>query len=162
MPLHILLLNGPNLNLLGTREPHIYGVHTLRDVENLATTRAAAHDCTLESFQSNHEGLLVDHIQAARGYGANGAQVKQLADAIIINPGAFTHTSVALRDALCGVAVPFVEVHISNIHAREEWRNKSYLSDKAVAVVAGMGVFGYEAAVEFVARTVKPADQAHL
>lgn len=138
----ILLINGPNLNLLGTREPHIYGHTTLSDVEALSSSLASTHNLTLTSFQSNHEGAIVDAIHAARGK----------TDYIIINPGGLTHTSVVLRDALGGVAIPYVEVHISNVHAREEFRHKSFLSDKAVAVVCGMGTFGYEAAVQFVAR----------
>jgi 3-dehydroquinate dehydratase-2 len=136
----ILLLNGPNLNLLGTREPQIYGSTTLSDVETAATSQASSAGATLLTFQTNHEGLLIDRIQAARNEGV---------DAIVINPAAFTHYSIGLRDALLAVNIPFVEVHISNIHAREEWRNKSWLSDKAVAVICGLGVFGYKAAVEY-------------
>jgi 3-dehydroquinate dehydratase-2 len=141
----ILVLNGPNLNLLGTREPQIYGSTTLADIIATLQTRASPLDATIESFQSNHEGAIVDRIHDARGK----------IDAIIINPGAFTHTSVALRDALSGVAIPFVEVHISNVHAREEFRKHSYLSDKAVGVICGLGVYGYEAALEFVVGHVK-------
>ncbi|KAH0600373.1 hypothetical protein MHUMG1_01369 [Metarhizium humberi] len=141
----ILLLNGPNLNLLGTREPQTYGSTTLSDIIATLTTQASSLSSTIESFQSNHEGALVDRIHQARGD----------IDAIIINPGAFTHTSVAIRDALSGVDIPFVEVHISNVHAREEFRRHSYLSDKAVGVVCGLGVYGYEAALEFVVRHVK-------
>lgn len=141
----ILLLNGPNLNLLGTREPQTYGSTTLSDIIATLTTQASSLSSTIESFQSNHEGALVDRIHQARGD----------IDAIIINPGAFTHTSVAIRDALSGVDIPFVEVHISNVHAREEFRRHSYLSDKAVGVICGLGVYGYEAALEFVVRHVK-------
>jgi 3-dehydroquinate dehydratase-2 len=137
----ILLLNGPNLNLLGTREPHIYGHETLSDVTSSAVSQASASGSTLLHFQTNHEGILIDRIHQAR---------EEKVDAIIINPAAFTHQSVALRDALGGVAIPFVEVHISNVHAREEFRHKSYLSDKAVGVICGLGTFGYKAAIEFV------------
>lgn len=138
----ILLINGPNLNLLGTREPHIYGSTTLADVESTSTAYAASLGASLQTFQSNHEGAIVDRIQAAAKEGVDG---------IVINPGALTHTSVAIRDALSGVAIPFIELHVSNVHAREEWRRHSYLSDKAVAVIAGMGVYGYRVAVEHVA-----------
>ncbi|KAL1983809.1 hypothetical protein VTN96DRAFT_9895 [Rasamsonia emersonii] len=137
----ILLINGPNLNLLGTREPHIYGHTTLADVEESAKQHAASLGATLETFQSNHEGAIIDRIQAARGH----------VDGIIINPGGFTHTSVAIRDALLGVDIPFVELHISNIHAREQFRHHSYFSDKAAAVIMGLGVYGYKVAVEHVA-----------
>lgn len=158
MTRRILLLNGPNLNLLGTREPHIYGATTLADVEAQLHSQSAALDITLETFQSNHEGALVDRIQAAAGFGPEATtfnKQQQKVDAIIINPGAYTHTSVAIRDALAGVAIPFVEVHVSNVHAREEFRRHSYLSDKAAAVIAGLGVFGYEAALQFVAKHLK-------
>lgn len=141
----ILLINGPNLNLLGTREPHIYGSTTLSDVEALCTTLASTHNLTLTHFQSNHEGAIIDAIHAARGKAAW----------IVINPGGLTHTSVSLRDALGGVAIPYVEVHISNVHAREEFRHKSFLSDKAVAVICGLGTFGYEAAIQFVVRKLE-------
>ncbi|OWW19040.1 type II 3-dehydroquinate dehydratase [Noviherbaspirillum denitrificans] len=136
----ILLVNGPNLNLLGTREPEVYGSTTLADVEQAATAQAAAASAAIACFQSNHEGALIDRIQAARHEGV---------DAIVINPGGLTHTSVALRDALAGVAIPFVEVHISNIHKREEFRHHSYLSGIAVGVICGLGVDGYRAAIEF-------------
>lgn len=136
----ILLVNGPNLNLLGTREPEVYGSTTLADVEQAATAQVAAAGAALACFQSNHEGALIDRIQAA---GTEGV------DAIVINPGGLTHTSVALRDALAGVAIPFVEVHISNIHKRESFRHHSYLSGIAVGVICGLGVDGYRAAIEF-------------
>ncbi|GAM82337.1 hypothetical protein ANO11243_003160 [Dothideomycetidae sp. 11243] len=139
----LLLINGPNLNLLGTREPHIYGSETLQDVEDAATSQGQTLGMTVASFQSNHEGAIIDRIHEARG---------QKVAFIVINPGAFTHTSVAIRDALSGVAIPFVEVHISNVHAREEFRHKSFLSDKAVAVICGLGTYGYTAAIEFAAR----------
>lgn len=141
MPKSILLINGPNLNLLGTREPHLYGSDTLVDVESAAKRQTERLDITLHAFQSNHEGAIIDRIHEARGN----------CQFIIINPGGLTHTSVALRDALLGVQIPFVEVHVSNIHAREPWRSHSYLSDKAVGVICGLGVFGYTAAIDFAA-----------
>lgn len=140
MAKNLLLLNGPNLNLLGIREPEVYGSTTLADIEAAAKAQAASAQAVLTSFQSNHEGALIDRIHAARN---------EKIDAIIINPGALTHTSVALRDALAGVAIPFVEVHISNIHKREPFRHKSFLSDIAVGVICGLGTEGYGAAVEF-------------
>ena len=124
MAKHLLLLNGPNLNLLGTREPEVYGSTTLADIEQRASLQASKAGATLNSFQSNHEGALIDRIHAARQEGV---------DAIVINPGGLTHTSVALRDALAGVAIPFVEVHISNVHQRESFRHHSYLSGIAKA-----------------------------
>ena len=137
----ILLLNGPNLNLLGTREPLVYGHETLADVEamlkQVGATRGAAVDC----FQSNHEGALIDRIHAARLDGTR---------AIVVNPGGLTHTSVALRDALAGVAIPFVEVHVSNVHAREPFRHRSYLSPIAAGVIVGFGVAGYTMALNAV------------
>lgn len=140
MAKHILLVNGPNLNLLGTREPEVYGSTTLADIEQVAKAQAATAGAVLASFQSNHEGALIDRIHAAKGEGV---------DAIVINPGGLTHTSVALRDALAGVAIPFVEVHISNVHQRESFRHHSYLSGIAVGVICGLGVEGYRAAIEF-------------
>ena len=158
MASHILLINGPNLNLLGKREPHIYGSTTLADVEANARTQVSSLGLTLSTFQSNHEGAIVDRIQAAAGWGPHATakdESEPKPSAIIINPGALTHTSVAVRDALLAVDIPFVEVHVSNVHAREPFRKHSYLSDKAVAVVCGMGGCGYSAAVEFVARDFK-------
>ncbi|MCJ1324336.1 Catabolic 3-dehydroquinase 2 [Thelotrema lepadinum] len=141
----ILLLNGPNLNLLGTREPNIYGRTTLADVEAQAAEQAQRHGVRLEAFQSNHEGVLIDRIHAGReGQGR--------VDAIVVNAGALTHTSVGLRDALAGVAIPFVEVHVSNVYRREPFRHHSYLSDKAEAVVVGLGVHGYAVAIDHLVR----------
>ena len=145
----ILLLNGPNLNLLGTREPHIYGHTTLSDIETSCKAHAASMNATLDAFQSNHEGALIDRIQAARGN----------VDGIIINPGGFTHTSVAIRDALLGVGIPFVELHVSNVHAREEWRHHSFFSDKAAGIIDGLGVFGYRVAVEHVVLNFKGREE---
>lgn len=136
----VLLLNGPNLNLLGTREPHIYGADTLADVEQRFKEEALSLGAEAEAFQSNHEGALIDRIHAARMDGTK---------AIVINPGGLTHTSVALRDALSGVALPVVEVHISNVHRREEFRHHSYISGIADGVIAGLGVQGYGAALRF-------------
>lgn len=218
MATRVLLINGPNLNLLGTREPQIYGSTTLADVISTAESQSKSLGVTLESFQSNHEGAIVDRIQEAAGFGPNGDRNKEgKVSAIIINPGAYTHTSVAyvgpfsftfdfiylsiiscgtpysvpvcppplfktplhcqetspeyldsalpnihmtdmhtsIRDALLGVEIPFVEVHVSNVHAREAWRKHSYFSDKATAVIAGLGVYGYQAALEFVAKHLK-------
>lgn len=140
MAKNILLLNGPNLNLLGTREPGVYGTTTLADVERGAVAQAQAAGATVSCLQSNHEGELIDRIHAARTEGI---------DAIVINPGGLTHTSVALRDALAGVAIPFVEIHISNIYKREAFRHHSYLSDIAAGVICGLGVEGYSAAIAF-------------
>jgi len=140
MATKLLLLNGPNLNLLGSREPLVYGATTLAEVELAAKAQAEAAGASLDSFQSNHEGVLIDRIHAARDAGVN---------AIIINPGGLTHTSVSLRDALAGVAIPFVEVHISNIHKRESFRHQSYLSALAAGVICGLGIDGYRMAIEF-------------
>ncbi|WP_296412100.1 type II 3-dehydroquinate dehydratase [Zoogloea sp.] len=136
----ILVLHGPNLNLLGRREPGIYGLTTLADIHAAMESRAKVDGVLLESFQSNHEGELIDRVQAA---GTEGV------DFIIINPAAYTHTSVGIRDALSGVDIPFVEVHLSNIHAREPFRHHSYFSDKAVGVICGLGAQGYQLALEF-------------
>jgi 3-dehydroquinate dehydratase-2 len=135
----LLLINGPNLNLLGEREPERYGPATLAEVERRAGALAARRGHELAFFQSNAEGALVDRVQAAR---------RERVDFIVINPGAYTHTSIALRDAFLGVAIPFIEVHISNVHAREPFRRDSYLSDIAVGVITGLGVKGYELAIE--------------
>lgn len=138
---NILVLNGPNLNMLGTREPEKYGTATLADVERLAVEAGAAHGLAVECFQSNHEGALVDAIHAARGK----------AIGIVLNAGAYTHTSVAIRDAISAVQIPTVEVHITNVHAREPFRHTSYLSDISKAVIAGAGVLGYRFAVDYLA-----------
>ncbi|HEY0774556.1 MAG TPA: type II 3-dehydroquinate dehydratase [Nocardioidaceae bacterium] len=140
----LLLANGPNLNLLGTREPALYGTETLADVERLVTDRAAELGFEVHAVQSNHEGVLIDEIHAARGTCAG----------IVVNPGGLSHTSVSLRDALTATELPVVEVHISNIHAREEFRHHSYVSGVAAAVVCGAGVHGYTFAVEHLARLV--------
>ena len=145
--MNILIINGPNLNLLGLREPNIYGAKTLSDINKHLDQIAIQLNITIAHFQSNHEGAIVDKIHEARNN----------VDYIIINAGALTHTSVAIRDALIGVAIPFVEVHISNVHARESFRHHSYLSDKAVGVIVGLGTFGYQAALQFVARQAKAA-----
>ena len=135
----ILVIQGPNLNLLGTREPDVYGKTTLEDIHQKLGELAKAQSVDLNTFQSNHEGELIDRIQKAKQDGI---------DFIIINPGAFTHTSVALRDALIGVAIPFTEVHLSNIYQREEFRKHSYLSDIATGVICGLGAIGYELALQ--------------
>ncbi|CDS02200.1 probable 3-dehydroquinate dehydratase [Sporisorium scitamineum] len=142
----ILLINGPNLNLLGTREPEKYGSETLADIESRAKEQCDGLGYDFEGFQSNHEGAIIDRVHAARTDGTT---------AIIINAGAYTHTSVAIRDALSSVRVPFIEVHISNIHAREPFRQHSYLSDVANGVIIGLGTFGYTAAIWSVANKLK-------
>jgi len=136
----LLLLNGPNLNLLGTREPAVYGATTLADIEQAATSQAAAAGASISCFQSNHEGALIDRIHAAR---------QEAVDAIVINPGGLTHTSVALRDALAAVDIPFVEVHLSNIYKREEFRHHSFLSAIAQGTICGLGADGYRFAIDF-------------
>ncbi|WP_416306820.1 type II 3-dehydroquinate dehydratase [Neptunicella sp. SCSIO 80796] len=133
----VLLLNGPNLNMLGKREPQIYGSQSLGDIVSKLTMLAEQQQISLTHVQSNAEHLLLDAIHAAMG------QI----DFIIINPGAFTHTSVALRDALLSVSIPFIEIHLSNIHSREPFRQHSYLSDKAQGVICGLGAQGYEFAL---------------
>lgn len=137
---NVLVLHGPNLNLLGTREPDVYGRVTLDEINAKLTAQAQAKDAKLAYFQSNTEGTLVDRIQQARTDGT---------DFIIINPAAFTHTSVAIRDALAAVSIPFVEVHLSNVFAREAFRKESYFSDIAVGVISGLGATGYELALQF-------------
>ena len=133
----ILVLNGPNLNLLGSREPEVYGYDTLADID--ARLLAAAPDgVQIDTLQSNAEHELIEAVHQAKSDGV---------DFIIVNPGAFTHTSIALRDALLGVSIPFIEVHLSNVHAREDFRQNSYLSDVAVGVITGLGAKGYEYAL---------------
>lgn len=140
MARRILVLHGPNLNLLGTREPEVYGHETLDDINARLQRMATQFEAQCDCFQSNHEGALVDRIQAARGQGV---------DFIIINAGAYTHTSIAIRDALLGVAIPFIEVHLSNVYRRESFRHHSWLSDVAQGVIAGLGAQGYEAALRY-------------
>ncbi|MBI4807464.1 MAG: type II 3-dehydroquinate dehydratase [Nitrosomonadales bacterium] len=137
---NILVLHGPNLNLLGTREPEVYGHVTLDEINAKLAAQAQKNGAKLASYQSNTEGALVERVQQARTDGT---------DFIIINPAAYTHTSVALRDALAAVAIPFIEVHLSNVHAREAFRKESYFSDIAVGVISGLGAKGYELALEF-------------
>ena len=147
----VLVLNGPNLNLLGTREPSVYGAHTLADVEACCRSAAAAHRWTLDFRQSNHEGLLIDWIHEAGLGHADGSVA-----GVVFNAGAFTHTSVALHDAIKAVAVPVIEVHISNVHAREPFRHHSYLSPAAAGIVVGFGIDGYALAIEGLARRANP------
>jgi 3-dehydroquinate dehydratase-2 len=135
--MRILVLHGPNLNLLGQREPELYGRATLAEIQAALSALADQLGASLESFQSNHEGALIDRIHAAIGE----------VDGIVINPGGLTHTSVSLRDALVGSGLPFVEVHLSNVHAREEFRRRSLISDVAVGQVVGLGPIGYELAL---------------
>jgi 3-dehydroquinate dehydratase-2 len=136
-PRKILVLNGPNLNLLGTREPDVYGHQTLADVEDLCRVAASAAGFEIDFLQSNHEGVLIDALHAARGNVAG----------VVFNPGAFTHTSIALADAISGVELPVVEVHISNVHKRESFRHHSYISPVAAAVIVGAGTNGYRLAI---------------
>jgi 3-dehydroquinate dehydratase II len=138
--MQILVLHGPNLNLLGSREPGVYGSQTLAQIDDDLSKMATEAGFELESFQSNHEGALVDRIQAAKQDGCRF---------IIINPAAYTHTSVAMRDALAAVAIPFVEVHLSNIHKREEFRHHSFFSALAEGVICGLGAQGYQLALSF-------------
>ena len=140
-PKKILVLHGPNLNLLGVREPQIYGRQTLADINQRLIAMGKAMGATVSCFQSNHEGALIDRVQRSRN---------EKVDYLIINPAGFTHTSVALRDALAGVAIPFIEVHLSNIHAREPFRRHSYFSDQATGTICGLGSRGYELALEFI------------
>lgn len=145
---HLLLLNGPNLNLLGTREPEVYGRQTLADIEQELQAEALKLGHRLSCFQSNHEGALVDRVQQARA---------EPIDFILLNPGAYTHTSVALRDALLGVAIPFIEIHLSNVHAREAFRQHSYFSDIATGVIVGCGALGYRLALTAADTRLKPS-----
>ena len=136
--MNILVLNGPNLNLLGSREPDVYGTDTLKDIEGRLKSIAKQHDTNISFFQSNSENELINELHDAK---------KRNINSIIINPGAFTHTSIALRDAFLGVGIPFIEVHISNIYSREEFRKKSFLSDISQGLITGLGVSGYEFAL---------------
>ena len=147
----ILVIHGPNLNLLGMREPEVYGSLTLNDINQQLIAQAENASISLDTFQSNLEGAIVDRIHQAQ---ADGVQF------IIINPAALTHTSVALRDALLGVAIPFIEVHLSNVHAREAFRHHSYLSDKAVGVICGLGAQGYSAALNYALTKIQPSTQS--
>ena len=144
MATKILLVNGPNLNLLGTREPGLYGKATLVEIEQAAVAQAHTAGAELACYQSNHEGALIDRIHQAR---------HEHVDAIVINPGGLTHTSVALRDALAAVAIPFIEVHISNIHQREDFRQHSFLSAIARGTVCGFGADGYRVAISHLLTT---------
>ncbi len=146
----LLILNGPNLNLLGTRQPEIYGRTTLADVEALCAVEAEALGCTVACLQSNHEGALIDAVHAARGQH----------DGIVLNAGAYTHTSVALMDAIASAAVPLVEVHLSNIHAREAFRHKSYIAPVAIGQICGFGVMGYALAIRALAAHLRQRDVA--
>ena len=138
----IWVLHGPNLNRLGMREPEIYGATTLSEINSLLQSEGSALGVKIETFQSNHEGAMIDHIHQAPGRGVRY---------ILINPAAFTHTSVAVRDALASVAIPFIEVHLTNVHRREAFRHQSYFSDLAQAVICGLGPWGYSAALRFAA-----------
>lgn len=135
--MNVLIIHGPNLNLLGTREPEVYGMQTLDDVNGMLEREAAALGLTLRIVQSNSEGALVDAIHGARGW----------ADALIINPGAYTHTSVAIRDAISGVGIPAIETHLSNVHAREDFRRHSHVSPVTVGQICGFGVESYRLAL---------------
>ncbi|MFN5195397.1 MAG: type II 3-dehydroquinate dehydratase [Cyanobacteriota bacterium] len=151
--MRVLLLNGPNLNLLGQREPGLYGAQTLAGIEQALQRQAEAMGVALDTFQSNHEGALVDRIHQARG----------ASDGILINAGAYTHTSIALRDALLAVAIPYVELHLSNVHAREPFRHHSCLADRAVGVITGFGAASYRLALDGLVghlQTAAPGDAA--
>jgi 3-dehydroquinate dehydratase-2 len=141
----ILVIHGPNLNLLGRREPEVYGTQTLADIDRALAAAAKEQGVELDCFQSNHEGELIDRIQQSMG----------VASGILINPGGFTHTSVALRDALAATGLPIVEVHLSNVYAREEFRQKSFVSAIALGVVSGLGADGYRFGLEALARRVR-------
>lgn len=142
----ILVMHGPNLNLLGTREPAVYGYETLEDINHALIDTGLREGIRVETFQSNHEGALVERIHAARTDGTRF---------VIINPAAFTHTSVAMRDALAGVALPFIEVHLSNVHKREPFRHHSYFSDVAVGTIVGLGSKGYLLALGYAIDAVR-------
>ncbi|MCM5678724.1 type II 3-dehydroquinate dehydratase [Schlegelella sp. S2-27] len=144
----ILVLHGPNLNLLGTREPQVYGSVTLPQIDADLKKLAADRGVALDHLQSNHEGMLIERVHLARTDGTRF---------IIINPAAYTHTSVALRDALAAVAIPFIEVHLSNVHRREAFRHHSYFSDLAEGVICGLGAAGYRVALQHVLEKLAPA-----
>jgi 3-dehydroquinate dehydratase-2 len=137
---HVVVLHGPNLNLLGTREPHLYGTTTLAEIDRTLAERASARNATVESFQSNSEGELINRIQSAKGH----------AQGIVINPAAYTHTSIAIADALAAVALPAVEVHLSNLHRREAFRRRSFTGAVCIGTVAGFGARSYYLALEAV------------
>lgn len=151
----VLVLNGPNLNLLGTREPAVYGSQTLDDVQALCLKACATHGFTLDFRQSNHEGVLIDAIHEA-----GLAQAAGTLAGVVLNAGAYTHTSVALHDAIKGAGVTLIELHISNVHAREAFRHQSYISPAAKAVMAGFGVKGYALAIAGLAALAQPAGPA--
>ncbi len=140
-PRNILVLHGPNLNLLGTREPQVYGRDTLAAINRRLVAQGKAAGAKVSCFQSNHEGALIDRVQQAKEDRTVG---------IIINPAGFSHTSIALRDAMAAVAIPFIEVHVSNIHARDPFRRHSYFSDLATGTICGLGARGYELALQFI------------
>lgn len=146
---NLLVLHGANLNMLGSREPEVYGTTTLKEIDKKLKSLAKTEGHKLTSFQSNAEHELIDQIQLAK---------TKKTDFIIINPGAFTHTSIAIRDAFLSVSIPFIEVHLSNVFAREEFRKKSYLSDIAKAVISGLGAFGYEAALQGAEQFIEKAE----
>ncbi len=149
----LLVLHGPNLNLLGTREPEVYGRATLQQIDQALSERAAQAGVELSIFQSNHEGALIERIQAAQA---------EKVDFILINPAAYTHTSIAIRDALACVDVPFVEIHLSNVHRREPFRHHSYFSDQAEGVICGLGWKGYLYALEFALDRLMPDADAGI
>jgi len=144
--MHVLIMHGPNLNLLGLREPEIYGRETLEEINSKLSSLGKELGVSLSFFQSNHEGALIDRLHSARAEGVSG---------LIINPGGYTHTSVALRDAISGIAIPTVEVHLSNIHAREEFRKHSYIAPVAIAQICGFGSEGYHLALRGLLSTIK-------
>ena len=146
----VLLLNGPNLNLLGSREPEIYGSTTLKEIEEKVEAILSGHEIQCETFQSNSEGEIIDWLHKYRG-----------ADFLLLNPGALAHTSVGLRDAVLGVEIPFVEIHLTNIHKREEFRHHSYFSDIAIGALAGLGVKGYLLVAEFAVDFIKQKGKNH-
>ena len=146
----VLLLNGPNLNLLGSREPEIYGSTTLKEIEEKVEAILSGHEIQCETFQSNSEGEIIDWLHKHHG-----------ADFLLLNPGALAHTSVGLRDAVLGVEIPFVEIHLTNIHKREEFRHHSYFSDIAIVALAGLGVKGYILAAEFAVDFIKQKGKNH-